>query len=469
MGSTTPGPGGNDVVGEDFRLNTWDFVSDPACPDAYPAIVAEDVETKLTEDYLRARHPQIVRAIEERAYATAQEVCEEIKGEELRTDIEQQTEVALRLAKDAIREEIKVEVYDEVRQSMSEDFAVKLVRALAEMREAITEEVKSDMASDPELAGAKVALKKIAEMVSPFKPTADVQRLLSEKDGSAAALKQQSVKLENDLGTAQQRVLSLEQKGRQLAFALYVEQRISGRADAENIRKLIGDVTTASTVNDLQGRVDAAIAEADALVTNSRAATDAAVAETTAAAEQRIGAAQRELHAGASRERKLREAVELRIAQIETQLQTVVAAKDGEIARVRAQLAEQEDQLLETAKAGERAALIAYALDRTQGHRHAATIVEDVKRDRLRTKRDIDKAARGLEEAAHEPGGVRERVRRAMSQGRDTMTEDEVRRESAHDADDAATSEAARDLHVIGMSLTEQTNLAGKTRPQTRR
>lgn len=458
LGSTTNGPNGHDVVGEDFRLNTWDFVSDPACHDAYPALMSEDEEQKITEDHLRARFPKLVQAIEEKAYSTAQQVCEDVSRDEIRQEVERQAEEGIRLGKDKIRDEIKLEVYDEVRAQLREDFATKLVRSIAEMRDQITEEVKSDLASDPEIAGAKLTLKKISEMLSPFKPAPDVQKMLSERDTTTADLKKSLDAQARKMREQDEAIERLTNQGKTLSFALYLEQRVAGHPAAAEIKKLVnlGEIKSA---DELKSKVDAALAQAKKTSESIQATAEERVRQVERSAQRETAAA-----------RKLVADVTSRVEAVEASFQKLIAEKDAELVRVKQALDEREDALVDALEESERTALVAYAMQRTTGHRKAKEIVESVVGGRLKTKVAVDKAATRLETGAQEPGGVRERVRRAMSIGRETMTEDERKTADAAETDELQeTGEAASDLREVGLNLSEAIVLTGHTRPAARR
>jgi len=465
LGSTTTSANGYDVVGEDFRLNTWDFVSDPACHDAYPALMSEDEEQKVTVEHLRARFPKLVQQIEESAYVTAQLVCEDVGRDELRAEVEHQAEEALKQAKVQIREDVKVEVYEEVRDQMRADFATKLVRAIAEMREQITEEVRSNLSSDPSIAGAKITLQKITEMLAPYKPAPDIKKMLDEKNSASAELQRKLTTLENEVKRRDAAVAHLEQHGRKLAYALFVEQQVSGRIDAESVKKLVGPLEQVKSVEDLRKKVESAIAEAD----KTR---ELVVAEANNEIERIKADYERKLadeRAEVARARGSMSGVIDRIEAIEASFTKVITEKDQEIAAVRAIMEEKEEQLVEALAASQQVALRAYAQQRTAGHPRAAEIMQSITEGEITTRNDVDRMATKLEEQAQEPGGVRERIRRAMSAGREARTEDERK---VADTSESATlqesSEAANDLREVGLNLNEAIKLTGGVRPARR-
>lgn len=483
MGSTVPGPKGQDIVGEDFKLSTWDFVSDPACRDAYPAIMSEDEEADVTEDHLRARFPEIVQAIEEKAYRTAQEVVEQLVTERVRAEVESEAEEGIKQGREKIREEVREEAYAEAFQTLREDFATRLVRTIAEMRDEITEEVKSDLASDPAVAGAKGTLKKIAEMVNPYTPPPELKQPLQELGSKNDDLQEAVVRLTEQVKQQESRAADLESKGRLLAYKLYIEQSISTHPDADAVRAMIGEVTGAEKVEDLRAKVESALVKANEAreqlqqkveVAQSEAQNEIALAREEAAriraeAEQHVRAAEGRAARAERAEKQVEAIIRERTEKLEEQIRSVLAEKDEEIEALRGQLHRAAAHLTEAEETQKRQHLMDYAYRRTVGHPRAREIMEAVAEGNIASKKEIDKICRRLEEAAQEPGGVGERVRRAMSSGREHMTEDE---RVQHDAEESAMigefGEAAADLADLGTSLTEQLNLAGVNRPQRR-
>lgn len=469
LGSTTSGANGYDVVGEDFRLNTWDFVSDPACHDAYPAIVSEDEEQKITEDHLRARFPKLVQAIEEKAYATAQAICEDVATDEIRGRVERQAEDAIKLGKDKIREDVKREVYEEIRAQLRDDFATKLVRSVAEMRDQITEEVKSDLSSDPEIAGAKLTLKKISEMLSPYKPAPDVQKMLSERDTASADLKKTIDTQELKLKEQGESIARLENAAKKLAYALYIEQSVANTPAAAEVKKLIGSLDEIKSSEELKVKVGAALAQAKKTEEKAVSRASVEVRQVREDADRRVKAAESQAKKESEQAQRLVDAVTSRIEAVEDSFKRLIAEKDAEVELAKKALAEREAEMREVLEQTEQVGLLAYAQKRTIGHKHAEDIVEAVSKGRLKTKESVNRAASRLEETAEEPGGVRERIRRAMSQGRETMTEDERKTADAAETEELVESgEAAAELREFGISLNEVTNLAGHTRPSRR-
>jgi hypothetical protein len=437
--------------------------------------MSEDEEEKITEDHLRARFPVLVKAIEEKAYSTAQAVCEDVERDEIRGEVEKQAEEALKIASGAIREDVKVEVYDEVRAQLREDFATKLVRAIAEMRDQITEEVKSDLSSDPTIAGAKITLQKISEMLVPFKPTADVKTMLDEKDTASATLqkklttlesesKKRVTALESEAAKREEQIQKLAREHHRMAYALYVEQKVAGHPAADDVKKLI-NLREITSAKELEQKVTAALSQFDKTRVAVAAEANEEIAQIKADYERKLKVERSET----LRSKNLLGDIVSRVESIEASFKKVIEDKDAEILAAKESLADQKDKLAEAQEQSERAELVAYGLQRTVGHKQAGKIMRLISEGRIETRDEINKLASKLEEGAQEPGGVRERVRRGMSRGRETMTEDERKTTEVVEASELQeTGEAASELRSLGMSLNEAVTLTGNVRPARR-
>lgn len=480
LGSTTLGPDGHDYVGEDFRLNTWDFVADPACHDAYPQMISESVNdagdailTIKKDDFnqqaLRDKFPEIVREIEEHAYGVACSTVEEDVEQRVRKNVESLTEEALGEAKTKIREDVKVEIYQDEARRLREDFAAKLVRALAELRVTVEEEVRSDFDSDPELAGAKITLKKIAEWVSPFKPEPDVKRVLDEKDTEIEELRkavsEQAQESDKDI-----QIKELTAKGKALAYQVYIEQQIASHPAAEQIREIIGSPIDIVSADELKTKVAAALKAVENVRKQADEDRDAEVERVKNEWSERIERAEENAERSRLREQKLREDVDSKTRALEEQIRATLTEHANTIRDRDDKIAEQARTLAESVEQTDRARDLSYASQRTMGHEKRDQILEDVQSGRLKGEAAIDMQATRLEEGAQEPGGPIERIRRAMSQGRENLTEDErvATEQQSQLVENTGNSDADRDLALLGTSLFEQQKLAGIV-PPTRR
>lgn len=479
MGSTSTDQQGWDVVGEDFRLNTWDFVADPACHDAYPGIISEDMDgegnptgkivvdrEQVTEAVLRKEFPHLVAQIEEHSLQIGTETAVADTEETLRTEIEAQVEEALKQASEEIREEVKVEAYQEALTTCKEDFGVRLVRTIAEMRGDVMEEVRSEIASDPQNAQAKVTLTKIQEMLDPYKPTGDAKRVLDEKQAEVDSITTVKETLWAKNAEQETQIEHLKGVGRRMALRLCVEQALAGRSDHAKLREMIGDVTDCESAEEVKARIANAFEKVAEFEEEVSEATQQAVAEADARAE----AAEQKLAEAEERQERFRAKATEKIESMRAQVESELAERDQQLQRADARNQRQAGQLTEAVEQGRKAALVAYASDRLMGHPQRLAIMTEVYEGTMTSERDIDRAASRMEQRAQGPGGVNERVRRAMSGGRENLTESErvaqERARNAHLEEDEdhhrveEADEAAADLAFLGTDFNEQEALA---------
>ena len=470
LGSTAIGPDGLDYVGEDFRLNTWDFVADPACHDAYPSVISEDkdeagntiltVKGDVTTVELRRQFPALVRSIEEHAYAVASDTLTGVRQEQ-----------NLQESMTVVGEDVRAKVYEEVRSALQEDFAAKLVRSLAEMRTTVEEEVRSDFDSDPELAGAKLQLKKIAEMVAPFRPSGEIKRVLGEKDSVIKEMERAVEEAEQTTIAQTRQIATLEWKGKQLAYQVFIEREIAGHPMEEQLRSMIGEVTEFKTATELRAKVESSLAT----VNKVRAEKDAEISEQMSAMkaqwEKRLQAAEKIAEDSQRREAQLRESVNEKIVAVEDNvrksLQEAMEARNAAEKRA----AKAATRLAEAVEENDRKNLLLYANQRLMGHTKRNNIIESVQSGKLLTEAEVDMEATRNEESAGQTGTTEERIRRALGRGRENLTEDEriAQEQTTRDAQPTAEAqEADRDLSFIGTSLNEQANLVGKSGPNRR-
>ena len=482
MGSTTLAPNGADMVGEDFRLNTWDFVADPACHDAYPSVISEDIDSDgnatgkilipadgLTEMELRSKFPQLVESIENHAMWIAQETVSADVEASIRSQVESEVGEGVVAARDQIREEIKVEVYEEVRKELEEDFAVKLVRALAELRGDVMEEVRSEINSDPVQATAKETLKRVSEMLNPFVPDDAAKRVLGEKDAEVNALKEAVNEQEAAKKRAEHHAAKLESKARLLAYQVFVERNLQGRLDADKLREAIGDMADYPNAKALKVKVEGLLQHADEVRAEIEEEAHASFTEERDGLMDKIRHAEAAARQAQTREKKLREEVNSRLNEMENQISAVVSDRDHKVQRM-------TEQVEEAHRAAGHAELLAYTARRTVGHHDQAEIMEQVMSGKILNEDQIDAlATRGEAAHARAGSGFTERVRRAMGRGQEHLAEAEhvppagSNMGGRHGGDYLEEGEADQDLALLGLSMSQQNNSTGGTRSSMRR
>lgn len=464
LGSTHTNESGQDVVGEDFKLASYDFVCDPAVSSAYPQFFNEDVNVsdKVTVDDLRVKFPKLVRQIEEQAHAVAKDTTlEAVRGE-----MEFEVEEALKLSKDKIREEIKVEVLPDIVKEVRDDFSVKLVRALQGMRKECEESVRSELLSDPKVAGAKLTLEQVAKLVSPFNPPADVKAILGEKDKSLAEVKAELDNAKKAVEEANAAKVKAEQTTRELGFKLFIEQALTGREDAADLRKLIGEPKSFTKASDLKAKVESVIKTADDARAIAEARAKQEIESERKLAEAKINLAKQRAHRLEEDKNEAVSALSTKLEALSKRFDNVVASKDAEIAARETALAEAERKLArlegrlnQAINLAENIKTQSYAERRTAGHPQRKSILESVQRGKVKTPAEINQLAEDLDFAAEEPGGVNERIRRNLSRGRESMREsDRVKQEVLNDESEPTPIPG---LENVGVSMEEILNLSG--------
>ncbi len=422
LGSTRPHhESGQEVVGEDFRLVAFDFVLDPAVSTAYPKFFSESddgLAEQVTADDLRVRFPDAVRSIVE----SACDVASETATEAMRVEMEQDVEKALAASREELREQFKSELYPVVVKELKEDFAAKLVRATADIRKDVESVVRSEMAADPEVAGAKLALEQIARIVVPFKPPVDVKQLMDTKDGVIQKLEQSIKKLEQKIESGERQVAEANDAARSLGFRLYVEKKLSERPDAESIREMIGDVTLLSTVEELQHKVESALSSADRSLEEAK--------KLVASEEsQAIKLEQRKAEIAQQRASKLQEKDEelrAQVARLTERLEEGLASKDRTIAQLAERNSIMSEQLERAAQIAEQLESQSYAATRLAGHPRRSEILTSIERGEVRGKKRINQIAEAADWSADEMG-AQERVRRFFGNGREFPADHERR------------------------------------------
>jgi hypothetical protein len=436
LGSTTASESGQEVVGEDFRLVSFDFVLDPAVQTAYPSFFSEDINiekekvAKVTAADIKAKFPQIVKSIVEEA----QNVASQTTVEAIRSEVEADVEKAVAESKDALRDQFKAELYPEVVKDLREDFAVKLVRATSDIRKDVEAVVRSEMAADPSVAGAKLALEQIANLVSPFKPTGDAAKMIAEKDVSLEDLQKVVSKLEKDFEGAKSEKKLAEAKARELGFRLFVEKNVSGRSDAKAIREMVGDVNKIATVEELQSKVKTAVETADKALAEAVETVKGELSEEQRVSEKKVEIAQKRVKRAEDSDRQLR----AKVNELTEHLQSALAERDDKLARQQRQIKDLAARLDRAGEITEQLETKAFAATRLAGHPKKSEIMSQISTGALRGKKAVSKLAEDTDFDADELG-AQERIRHFFGKGKEFMPEEQRKQREQLDETTGAT------------------------------
>jgi hypothetical protein len=209
LGSTRPSDDPKvegEVVQKDFVLKTWDFVAEPAVRTAIPQAFTEDVEDIISDisQMFLDEFPEITKTLQEDAIENAK----------------------LKVNK-GVEEAVK-EAEERVRAEMAESFEKKFAESILEAKDEISNELREEFSSDPDLGGAKAMLTAIYEMVAPFRGTEDELALADASKAKDLEVAEAKAKASE----SEKRAVQAECKG-------YIEREIGSHPMAESIRALV--------------------------------------------------------------------------------------------------------------------------------------------------------------------------------------------------------------------------------------
>jgi hypothetical protein len=237
FGSTRPGPKGEDVVQDDYKLVTFDLVADPAAG-AFPAVFIESKGNKiparaLTADQLKDINPSLY-----------QEIRESVKTEQ-KAPLEES-------------EDLKSRLLDQAREALRSEFSRSMAVHIAEAKADLREEVKAELMADPTVAGAAKALDNIKKAIAPFMTSGYVMEAAqSLKSGRLTLAESKNQKImEDKLAQANKEIEDLTGTLRTVGYKYYLETLVNQYNDADAIRKLVGDVSKFDTSEELKAAVE---------------------------------------------------------------------------------------------------------------------------------------------------------------------------------------------------------------------
>ena len=311
FGSTRAMPDGSSMVGEDFVLRSFDFVADPAMKTAYPQIFAEDVEIDAEQDFL-AEFPEL--------------------AEDLRS---REREAARRDAEAAVGTMISANE-EKVRSEMREAFEKQLAEAIVGVRESVTEGLREEFSSDPEIGGARAVLGKIASLVGTF----------SGSGGDEVALRDAVRERDLQIASMKESLDKATDIARRASYALVVEQRIGGHPMGERIRKVLGDISGFESRDALQNRLEDIAGEYDEIVSERQQRVDENHASEVDTLRNRIAELEASLEEASEQIESFETADEEAQERFESKVDALVQKHKAELDEARSSVSE----ALETAK-----------------------------------------------------------------------------------------------------------------------
>ncbi len=420
-GSTEKDDDGNDVVGEDFRLLSYDFVADPAAKTAYPKVFAEEKAIVESDDAtllarVRQQDAQLAMLLEsELPKVTAEFVTltesAPVLDEAKKPKVYSEAEVAEMVA-DAKRAQA---------EHLKEEYAASLVESMALVREDLTESTRTEMLADPEVAGARRVVESLVSLVRPFIVPGTFEEQLKEVEARAKAAEVRVEELEASLRVEKSEKTEALELGRRAAIELRLRTLFEGYVNAPTLMDLMSDrIASAVTMEDVDRLAKRLCEQVGQKVTPAENADLVTLREKLVRTEERNTSL-------VSQNRELRGLLEVATPELEEfgSLKERVKGLEEQLTASRA-LVEERGELASTRKD---------ALDRLSGEAKALRkIVESIPGGDTLTKMisegkpqaEIDRALAESARERHDPEkleNVRVRVRRGIERD---VSEDET-------------------------------------------
>jgi len=278
-GSTKPDNRGYDVVQEDYKLVTFDFVADPADQNAYPEIVSEDVDADSGRF--------LFEGVELHMHEDRDEIPE---VDEDASDLE------------ALLDQARAEGKAEAEETLRERLATEVLDRMGELRASVEAQVREEVANDSALAAKASALDKIWELMLPYGAPASGDEIAQAQEAKIADLRSQLSERDERIEELEQACSKLEETARTAGYLCYLERAISGHPEADRVRRLVGDISEYTSADEFKERVDAVVDEIEDIHEQELAA--------EAHRREQHEEAQRERAALVERSEKLEEALE---------------------------------------------------------------------------------------------------------------------------------------------------------------
>lgn len=256
-GSVKQDSEGYDEVQDDFQLDTFDFVVDPAQSTAYPEFTLEG-QTKPSANLVGEQSPAL---------------GEKPEGVPVGEPIVETT-------KPVVAEEVKGVInWDTLPESVKKEFNARLMTAVAESREAIRVEVKSELLANPAVAGASTTLESLKALLLPYVVPADTAAVVEAKDKEIADLRLKLLAQEGLVESTTKKTVMLTKAVKDLGFNLYLHKNMGDHPKFEEIVKSLGDISMIESLDALKNRVEIFQKEVVKIRTENREASRALLAQ----------------------------------------------------------------------------------------------------------------------------------------------------------------------------------------------
>jgi hypothetical protein len=199
-GSTTPNDQGDEVVQEDYRLLSFDFVADPANRTSYPDVYYEEREQ-------------------------------------------------------VVNKELNVQAKQPDPEATKKDKPAELAQKNVDQREA----VKVETAKTPPVDTAAVlsVLTQLKQLIPSIVTPEDLQSALESKENEVTRLQAELADRDLVIKGLEEQLGELAEISKQIGYKYALERYIAGDENADMLRSVVGEVSMYESVEDIKQRVDA--------------------------------------------------------------------------------------------------------------------------------------------------------------------------------------------------------------------
>jgi len=349
-GSTKSNDKGEEVVQPDYKLVTFDFVAEPADSDAYPDVHTESKTTIFEGVDMNAAEQQ-----------------------------EKEQKQAAEFARIVMADDKKNKAGGE-QEGVREEFSRDILSTITKMKAEVREQLRTEMAADPEVAGAKQILEQVKDLVRPFMLEGDAKAAVEAKEVEITKLKNEKAELDLKVKSLEDENAKLAAIAKEAGYKFWMERTLASDPDAETVRKFVGDVKAFENVDALKTKVESIRKELAKKREEAKIAEDARKAEITKATAEI---------------QEAKKAAEEKSAKLEEALKKALTSEKG-------------------------IALKLYAEQRLTNHPKAAKIRSLVESSEFSSKDEVDKLVDSFREKARDPDEleeVRARVRAKVGGG----------------------------------------------------
>lgn len=248
---------GVDDVQDDFSLKTYDFVADPATRTAYPKVVQEALE----EAERVMQEPLSFGALPDDLRLALLDEARELVQQELAGSAEQDDAAVHAAAKSIAAAEV-----DEARTEMEAShvkavseitgrYAQQLAEVSATIKGKAYRAAMDELAQDPTVAGARIAIESIADIVRPFLSPVQESARIAEMRSDLVAARDALLAKDLELAEARADLAASWQSVVRDRIEARMEAVTDGHPKAGAIRAMVGPLHRVESIEELNERL----------------------------------------------------------------------------------------------------------------------------------------------------------------------------------------------------------------------